>query len=117
MATDQTGANNATTGTPAATRSATSSSASKTPSSSTSSTRQRTPNASADNVTPEGRDEHTLQDPIYGQPAAPTMSRADRAERDEVLRRRTTPETFEAVQQNRQAEESAALKASQERSK
>jgi hypothetical protein len=45
------------------------------------------------------------------------MSRADRAERDEVLRRRTTPETFEAVQQNRQAEESAALKASQERSK
>jgi hypothetical protein len=40
------------------------------------------------------------------------MSRADRAERDEILRRRTTPEQYDAVQEARAAEEAAAQQAS-----
>lgn len=71
-----------------------------------SSTTRKTSNASADNVLPAGESATTIEDPIYGQPGGPVLSRSDRVERDEILRRRTTPERYEQIMQQR-ADEAA----------
>lgn len=71
-------------------------------------TTRTTSNASADNVLPEGTSARTIADPIYGQPSGAVMSRGDRVEREEILRRRTTPEVFDEVMQRRDAEDADA---------